>query len=73
MARQWSAHGLDIDLSNLMYHGERNAATDYLAAHGWRLRTQNRAELFAGYGRELPDDLASEPLRNTISITAIRS
>ena len=73
MARQWSAHGLELDLSTLMYHGERNPATDYLAARGWQLTTQTRAELFAAYGRQLPDDLASEPLRNTIAITAIRS
>jgi methyltransferase (TIGR00027 family) len=72
MARQWSDHGLDLDLSTLMYHGERNPATDYLAGRGWRLTTQTRAELFAAYGRQMPDDLASEPLRNTISITATR-
>jgi len=73
MARQWSEHGLDLDLSNLMYHGERNPATDYLAARGWQLTTQSRAELFAAYGRHLPDDLASEPLGTTVAITATRS
>ena len=72
MARQWSDHGLDLDLSKLMYHGERNPATEYLAAHGWQVSTQTRAELFAAYGRELPDDHASEPLRNMLSVTAIR-
>ncbi|MFZ0834634.1 MAG: class I SAM-dependent methyltransferase [Mycobacterium sp.] len=73
MARQWNAHGLDLDLSDLMYHGDRNPATDYLAARGWQLTTRTRRELFAAYGRALPDDMASEPLRNTVAITAIRT
>ena len=72
MARQWNDHELDLDLSKLMYHGERNPATDYLPARGWALTTQTRAELFAAYGWKMPDDLASEPLRNTVAITAIR-
>lgn len=73
MARQWNAHGLDLDLSDLMYHGERNPAPNYLATHGWQVTTQNRAELFEAYGRPLPDDLAREPLGTTVAITATRS
>ncbi len=72
MADQWKARGLDLDLSTLMYHGERTPATDYLAAHGWRLSTQTRTEVFAAYGREMADDEATAALRNSIAITAIR-
>jgi methyltransferase (TIGR00027 family) len=72
MAGQWKERGLDLDLSTLMYHGERTPATDYLAGHGWRLSTQTRAEVFAAYGREMADDEATEALRNSIAITAIR-
>ncbi len=72
MAQQWRNRGLNLDLSELMYHGERNKPTEYLAAHGWQVSTLTRAELFAAYGRELPEDYASEPLRNTVSVTAIR-
>ena len=72
MADQWKQRGLDLDLSTLMYHGERTPATDYLAAHGWRLSTQTRTEVFAAYGREMADDEATAALRNTIAITAIR-
>jgi methyltransferase (TIGR00027 family) len=72
MADQWKQRGLDLDLSTLMYHGERTPATDYLAAHGWRLSTQTRTEVFAAYGREMADDEATAALRNSIAITAIR-
>jgi methyltransferase (TIGR00027 family) len=72
MADQWKERGLDLDLSTLMYHGERTPATDYLAAHGWRVSTQTRTEMFAAYGREMPDDEATAALRNMIAITAIR-
>ncbi len=72
MAGQWKQRGLDLDLSTLMYHGERTPATDYLAAHGWRLSTQTRTEVFAAYGREMADDEATAALRNIIAITAIR-
>jgi methyltransferase (TIGR00027 family) len=72
MADQWKERGLDLDLSTLMYHGERNPVTDYLAAHGWRLSTQTRTEVFAAYGREMADDEATAALRNSIAITAIR-
>jgi methyltransferase (TIGR00027 family) len=72
MADKWKERGLDLDLSTLMYHGERTPATDYLASHGWRLSTQTRTEVFAAYGREMADDEATAALRNSIAITAIR-
>jgi hypothetical protein len=73
MAEQWRQRGFHLDLSELMYHGERNPAADYLAAHGWQVSTQTREELFAHYGRELPDDDATAPVRGTIAVTAIRN
>jgi methyltransferase (TIGR00027 family) len=72
MARRWSDHGLNLDLSELMYHEKRNPPTEYLAERGWQVATNTRAELFAEYGVPLPDDDASAPLRNTIGVIAIR-
>ena len=56
-----------------MYHDERIPATDYLAAHGWQLSTLTRTEVFASYGRVMPDDDTTAPMRNSIAITAIRT
>jgi methyltransferase (TIGR00027 family) len=71
MAQQWKDRGFDLDLAALMYQGERNPASEYLAGHGWRVSTQTRKQLFAAYGREMPTD-ASSALRKTIAVTAIR-
>jgi methyltransferase (TIGR00027 family) len=72
MASQWKERGFDLDLADLMYHGERNPAAEYLAARGWQVSTQGRAELFAAYGRDMPADEASAALRKTIAVMAIR-
>jgi methyltransferase (TIGR00027 family) len=72
MAQQWKDRGFDLDLAALMYQGERNPASEYLAGHGWRVSTQTRKQLFAAYGREMPTDDASSALRKTIAVTAIR-
>ena len=59
MARQWSEHGFDLDLSELFYHGERTPATDYLAGHGWQVSTRTSRRCSRSYGREFPDDDAT--------------
>jgi methyltransferase (TIGR00027 family) len=35
-AERWRDHGLDVDISDLWYHGDRNDVAKYLDAHGWR-------------------------------------
>jgi methyltransferase (TIGR00027 family) len=72
MAKQWKERGFDLDLSDLMYHGERNAPTDYLAARGWQVSTHTRAELFAEHGLELPTDDDTSALRKALAVTAIK-
>ena len=72
VSRRWQEGGLNLNLSELMYHGERNAVTEYLTAHGWRVSTRTRAELFAAHRRQMPDDDASAALRNAIAVTAVR-
>jgi methyltransferase (TIGR00027 family) len=72
MAQQWKDRGFDLDLAALMYQGARNAASEYLAGHGWRVSTQTRKQLFAAYGRGMPTDDGSSALRKTVAVTAIR-
>ncbi len=63
-------HGFDLNLTDLFYAGERNPVVDYLADHGWQVSARTRPEVFAGYGREFPDDEALAPMRNSLSIIA---
>lgn len=57
VAEQWRDHGLDLDLTQLLYFGDRNEATSYLAEHGWQMTASSTAEMFAANGLEpMPDD-----------------
>jgi methyltransferase (TIGR00027 family) len=70
MREQWEQHGFDVDLSKLFYWGERNPVVEYLTDHGWQVNARSRPEVFAGYGRELPDDEQFASLRNSLAVIA---
>ena len=72
MTKSWRDHGFDVDLSQLFYSGERNAVTDYLAAHGWDVSATRRAEMFASFGRTLPQSDAMPAIRESLSVVATR-
>ncbi|MCV7260587.1 class I SAM-dependent methyltransferase [Mycobacterium shimoidei] len=72
MAGRWRDQGLDLDLSQLVYQGERSVVPDYLAAHGWTVSTLSRAELSASYGVAFPDEAGATPMRHTVAVTAVR-
>ena len=67
-ARAWSARGLDLDTTQLIYQGERSAVPDYLAARGWMVSAQSRANLFRIYGLTTPHENA---MPNNIAVTAV--
>jgi O-methyltransferase involved in polyketide biosynthesis len=48
--------GSNINLAELFYPGERNTATEYLAARGWRVDVRSTEQAFAANGFELPND-----------------
>jgi O-methyltransferase involved in polyketide biosynthesis len=48
--------GSNIDLADLFYSGERNAAGDYLASTGWDVTIRSTREAYAVNGFEFPDD-----------------
>lgn len=73
MRTQWEQHGFDVDLSKLFYSGERNPVVDYLTDHGWQVNARSRSEMFAGYGREFPDQEQFASLRNSLAVIAIRT
>ena len=73
MSEQWSAQGLDLNMADLFYTGERASVVDYLTRHGWQVTTRTRPEMFALHGRVFPDGDPAAPLRNSLSVTAIRT
>ena len=49
-AQRWRDHGFDLDLSELVFLGDRNVAEPYLADHGWQVSGSSINELFAANG-----------------------
>jgi methyltransferase (TIGR00027 family) len=57
---RWRDHGVDIDMQDLTYQGERNDVADYLAARGWDTAGASVKDLIAASGLAAvsADDLA---------------
>ncbi|MCT7658173.1 class I SAM-dependent methyltransferase [Mycobacterium deserti] len=49
-------YGHDIEMSELIYHGERNDVVEYLTGHGWDVTTQKMADAYAANGFEFSED-----------------
>lgn len=71
---QWRAQGLDLNLSELWYQGDRNSVVDYLTGHGWLTTARPRTDVWADYGRPFPDATseAGAALRNSLAVTATK-
>ncbi|HEX3285236.1 MAG TPA: class I SAM-dependent methyltransferase [Mycobacterium sp.] len=49
-AERWREHGYDLDWANLVYLGDRNEPSAYLANHGWQVNGNNVNELLTAHG-----------------------
>jgi methyltransferase (TIGR00027 family) len=50
VSERWRKHGLDLDMTELIYFGDRNEAAPYLSEHGWQITGSSTRELFAANG-----------------------
>lgn len=55
-SERWRRHGLDLDMTELIYFGDRNEAARYLSDHGWQMSGSTIRELFAANGLPPIDD-----------------
>jgi methyltransferase (TIGR00027 family) len=49
-------YGSDIEMSDLIYHGERSHVIEYLASHGWQVSAQTMRDAYSANGFQFPDD-----------------
>jgi methyltransferase (TIGR00027 family) len=56
IAERWRDHGFDLDLTELVYFGDRNEAAAYLAGHGWHISGATIKELFDAHNLPPFDD-----------------
>jgi methyltransferase (TIGR00027 family) len=49
-------YGSDIEMSDLIYHGERSHVIEYLTGHGWDVTAQTMREAYAANDFEFPEN-----------------
>jgi methyltransferase (TIGR00027 family) len=64
-------YGHDIEMDDLVYHGERSHVIEYLTSLGWRVSAQTMTESYAANGFEFADDQASMPFSNLSYVSAV--
>jgi methyltransferase (TIGR00027 family) len=68
LADRWKDHGFDLDMSALIYFGDRNEAATYLSTHGWESVGVSTKELFAEHGLEPLED--ANPFGEVVYVSA---
>jgi methyltransferase (TIGR00027 family) len=66
---RWRQHGFDLDMTELVYFGDRNEAAGYLESHGWETRGRRTRDLFAEYGLEPIE--AEQPFGDVVYVSGI--
>jgi len=67
MRNTWRQHGLDIDVAELVWLGERRPAAEHLADTGWHVTRHPTEQVYADYGFALPDNEILKEFRHSIS------
>jgi methyltransferase (TIGR00027 family) len=73
MNQRWRDHGLDLEIWDLSYQGERNDVATYLRTRGWNSVGTTMAELLAANGLPtVPQDSEEAAFANNRYYTSIR-
>jgi methyltransferase (TIGR00027 family) len=71
VSERWRRHGLDLDMTELIYFGDRNEAAPYLSDHGWQITGKSTRELFEANGLPPLDD--DFPFADRLFVSGIRA
>jgi methyltransferase (TIGR00027 family) len=69
VSARWREHGFDLDMTELIYFGDRNEAAEYLKSHGWEIIGRTNRELFADYGLKPLD--TDQPFGDVVYVSGI--
>ncbi|MFG1930234.1 class I SAM-dependent methyltransferase [Mycobacterium sp. NPDC048908] len=72
IAERLKKYGQDIEMRELIYQGERNHVTDYLAALGWEVTVQSMREAYAANGFEFPENETIGFFANLNYVSAVK-
>ena len=65
-------YGHDIQMKDLIYHGERSHVTDYLTAHGWDVTAQTMQDAYAANGFQFPENETIGFFSNLSYVSAVK-
>jgi methyltransferase (TIGR00027 family) len=65
-------YGHDLEMKDLIYHGERSHVIEYLTAHGWEVTAQTMREAYAANGFEFPDNETMGFFSNLSYVSAVK-
>ncbi|UXA05332.1 class I SAM-dependent methyltransferase [Mycobacterium sp. SMC-2] len=71
VAEQMKKSGHDLDVADLIYHGERSHVIEHLGRLGWQVSSQTSKELLEADGFSYPDDEDAVPFGNANYVTAM--
>ncbi len=57
LTQRWHRLGLNLNMSDLIYRGERSIVIDYLSSHGWQVTARSAKEMYQRNGFTLPDEM----------------
>ena len=64
-------YGHDIEMADLVYHGERSHVIEYLTSHGWEVAALTMKEAYAANGFEFPEDESTAAFTNLTYVSAV--
>jgi len=73
ISERMKKYGHDIEMRDLIYHGERSHVIEYLTAHGWDVTAQTMREAYAANGFEFPDNETIGFFSNLSYVAAVKS
>lgn len=72
IAERLKVYGQDIEMGDLVYHGERSDVLAYLTDHGWDVSAQSMRDAYAANGFEFPEDGAFGFFTDMSYVTAVK-
>jgi len=70
-SERWRRLGINVDMNELVYHGERSHLIRYLEAGGWHVTAEGVGDLYAANGFTMPDDEQARAMADVKYISAI--
>jgi methyltransferase (TIGR00027 family) len=73
LSERWNRLGFEINMAELIYHGERSTVVEYLGTHGWDVTARSARDMYAHNGFEFPEDEMAAAFGDMSYVAATRA